>query len=158
MHQTLELAGNVLGASLDLHLFQFVVSLELPRVALASHECCRLLLSHLSDDLLLLEQALSQLIHSIEVPDDLELFGPFLDDNLKGFVLLFVLALVCLDLLKLGFHLLHPPQMLKVDLKVLLGLLLFVLKEVTFEVQLVLPARPLSLDDEPMVRVHALHG
>lgn len=112
MHQTLELAGYVLGASLHLHLFQLVVSLELPRVALASHESCRLLLPHLGDDLLLLEQALSQLIHSIEVPDDLELFGPFLDDNLEGFVLLFVLALVFLDLLKLDLHLLHPPQML----------------------------------------------
>lgn len=158
MHQTLELACNVLGASLDLHLFQLVVSLELPRVALASHESSRLLLPHLSDDLLLLEQALSQLIHSIEVPDDLELFGPFLDDNLEGFVLLFVLALVFLDLLQLDLHLLHPLKMLKVDLKVLLGLLLFVLEEVTFEVQLILPARTLPLDDEPMVRVHAFHG
>ena len=77
--------------------------------------------------MLLPEKALSQLIHSIEVPDDLELFGPFLDDNLKGLVLLLVLALVFLDLLKLVLHLLHPPQMLKVDLKVFLGLLLFVL-------------------------------
>lgn len=40
----------------------------------------------------------------------------------------------------------------------LLGLLFFVLEEVTFQVQLILPARTLPLDDEPMVRVHALHG
>lgn len=108
--------------------------------------------------MLLLEQALCQLVHPIEVPDDLEFFGPFLDHDLESLVLLLVLGLVFLDLLELDLHLLHPLQMLEVDLKVLLGLLFFVLEEVIFEVQLVLPARALSLDDEPMVSVHALHG
>lgn len=73
-------------------------------------------------------------------------------------MLLFVLSFVFLDLIKLNLQFFHSLQMLEVDLKVLLSLLLFILKEVIFEIQLVLPARTLSLDDEPMVCIHALHG
>ena len=156
LHQALELTGNISGAPFYLHLLLLIVPLQLPWVTLVLHELSLVLVSNLHNYLLLLEQALCQVIDSEQISDDLELFGPLLNHNLEGLVLLIILNFILLYLFELNLNLSHPFQMFQVHLKVLLSLLLLVLEQICLQIHLVLPACPLSLDDKAVVCIHAL--
>lgn len=109
-------------------------------------------------DFLFPPQSLEQMMYSKEVADDLELLGPLLQSDQE------LLSLDLIVLFSVGYHvqvllhILHPPKMLKISLKVEPRLTLLVLKSVTLQLQLILPALALTIDYKPVIGVHSIDG